>query len=183
MRNADASHARPAVGSRVRVAGWLTQLTRWLCLLSGLLALLLPLPVLFEVFMDQIGDPPIWVFETTGYAILMIACTAAGYGLNTGHHFRVALVSQKFPRLALPLALLSGLLEAAFGAMLALAGWNMAHTSWVQGLRSDTLLAVPQFWPQLALPIGGLAILLQGLSHLLAPPDWGGESHRFLSNS
>jgi TRAP-type C4-dicarboxylate transport system permease small subunit len=183
MRNAEDPKAQPTAGMRVRVAGWLTRLTRWLCLLSGLLALVLPLPVLFEVFMDQIGHPPIWVFEMTGYAILMIAFTSAGYGLNTGHHFRVAILSQKFPRLALPLALLSGVLEAAFGLMLALAGWNMAHTSWLQGLRSDTLLAVPQVWPQLALPIGGLGILLQGLSHLLAPPDWGEASSRFLSHS
>lgn len=170
-------------GVRTKLAGWLTRLTRQLCLVSGLLALVLPMPVLYEVIMDQLGKPPVWVFETTGYAILMIAFTASGYGLHTGHHFRVALLSQKFPCLAQPLALLSGLLEAAFGLMLAIAGWNMAHTSWVQGLRSDTLLAVPQFWPQLALPIGGVAMLLQGLSHLLVPPHWDEASSRFLDHS
>jgi TRAP-type C4-dicarboxylate transport system permease small subunit len=167
---------------RARLAGWLTGLTRRICLVSGLLALVLPLPVLYEVVMDQLGKPPVWVFEMTGYAILMIAFTASGYGLHTGHHFRVALLSQKFPRMALPLALLSGSLEAAFGLMLTVAGWNMAHTSWVQGLRSDTLLAVPQFWPQLALPIGGVVIFLQGLSHMLVPPHWE-EASRFLDHA
>lgn len=183
MPSAEAPSAHPGTGLRVRTAAWLTRLTRLSCLASGLLALILPLPVLYEVVMDQLGNPPVWVFEMTGYAILMIAFTASGYGLNTGHHFRVALLSQKFPRLALPLALLSGLLEASFGLMLAIAGWNMAHTSWVQGLRSDTLLAVPQFWPQLALPIGGVVILLQGLSHLLMPPHWDEASNRFLDHA
>ena len=171
-----------AAGLRATLAARLTRATRWLCIVSGLLALILPLPVLYEVVMDQLKLPPVWVFEMTGYAILMIAFTASGYGLHTGHHFRVSLMAQKFPRLALPLALLSGALEAAFGLMLAIAGWNMAHGSWVEGLRSDTLLAVPQFWPQLALPLGGVAILLQGLAHLLVPPRWDDAADRFLSH-
>lgn len=170
-------------GTLQSVAAQLTCVTRLLCGCAALLALVLPLPVLYEVIMDQLGHPPIWVFETTGYAILMIAFAASGYGLNTGHHFRVALLSQKFPNLAIPLALLSGVLEAVFGLVLLIAGWGMAYGSWVEGLRSDTLLAVPQFWPQLALPIGGVAIFLQGIAHVLAPPRWDHLESRFLENS
>jgi len=44
-----------------------------------------------------------------------------------------------------------------------------AYAAFEQDLRSDTLLQVPQFWPMLAFPIGGLAILLQGLSHIVMP--------------
>jgi len=40
----------------------------------------------------------------------------------------------------------------------------------LQALQSDTLLAVPQYLPQLAFPIGGLVIALQGFAHLLVPP-------------
>jgi len=171
-------------GANLRVLpGLLTRLTRLLCGFSALIALLLPLPVLYEVVMDQLGHPPVWVFETTGYAILMIAFAASGYGLNTGHHFRVALLSQKIPALALPLAWLSGVLEGAFGLILLIAGWRLAYGSWVQGLRSDTLLAVPQVWPQLALPVGGAAILLQGIAHTLAPPRWEHSADRFLGPS
>ena len=166
MRNADPPAPGGAAGA---IAARLTALTRWICAFAALLALLLPLPVLYEVVMDQLQQPPVWVFETTGYAIIMIAFAASGYGLSTGHHFRVGLVAEKFPTLAMPLALLSGALEAAFGAMLLIAGGLQAYSAYIQDLRSDTLLQVPQFLPELAFPIGGLAILLQGLARLFAP--------------
>jgi TRAP-type C4-dicarboxylate transport system permease small subunit len=53
--------------------------------------------------------------------------------------------------------------------MLIVAGGEQALNSWLQGTTSDTLLAVPQVWPQLAFPIGGLAIALQGLAHAIDP--------------
>lgn len=180
MRSDEAADPDAARSGAAVLAGLLTRLTRLVCGFAGLIALLLPLPVLYEVVMDQLGHPPIWVFETTGYAILMIAFAASGYGLNTGHHFRVALLAQKRPALARPLALLSGVLEAAFGLMLLIAGGRLAYGSWAEGLRSDTLLAVPQVWPQVALPLGGLAILLQGLAHVLAPPRWDRSADSFL---
>ena len=74
-----------------------------------------------------------------------------------------------FASLAKPLAAVSGILETLFGAILLIAGSMQAYGAYHQDLRSDTLLAVPQFWPLLAFPIGGLAILLQGVSHILRP--------------
>jgi C4-dicarboxylate transporter, DctQ subunit len=152
-----------------RLAAGLTAATRWICYFGVFLILLLPLPVLYEVIADQFDQPPVWVFETTGYLIIMIAFAASGYGLSTGHHFRVALLSEKVPALARPLATLSGALEALFGLILLVAGAMQAYGAFEQDLRSDTLLQVPQFWPMLAFPIGGLAILLQGLSHIVVP--------------
>ncbi|HZB92112.1 MAG TPA: TRAP transporter small permease, partial [Stellaceae bacterium] len=131
------------------------------------LILLLPVPVLYEVIADQLGQPPIWVFETTGYAIIMIAFAASGLGLSTGHHFKVDLLARRFPPAAAALRMLSGLLEAAFGLILLIAGAMQAYGALTQDMRSDTLLAVPLFWPMLAFPIGGLAILLQGIAHIL----------------
>ena len=145
----------------------LTAVTRMICYLAIALILLLPLPVLYEVIADLLDQPPIWVFETTGYAIIMIAFVASGYGLSTGHHFKVDLLARRFPWMAMPLAVLSGLLEAAFGLILLAAGSMQAYGALEQDMRSDTLLAVPLFWPMLAFPIGGLAILFQGIAHIL----------------
>jgi len=152
------------------VADWLTVTSRALCVAAAVLGLLLPLPVLYEVVMDQLQNPPIWVFETTGYAIILIAFAASGYGLSTGHHFRVALLPERFPALARPLARFSALLQVGFGLVLLYAGILQVVTDYVQGLESDTLLAVPQYLPQMAFPIGGLVIALQGVAHLLVPP-------------
>jgi TRAP-type C4-dicarboxylate transport system permease small subunit len=156
--------------ARVVIADMLTAATRAICYLGVALILLLPIPIIYEVIADQFKQPPIWVFEMTGYAIIMIAFAASGYGLNTGHHFRVALLSESMPSLRVPLAALSGLLEAIFGALLLVAGAMQAYGAFSQDLRSDTLLQVPQVWPMLAFPLGGLAIMLQGLSHILKPP-------------
>lgn len=145
----------------------LTTVTRLICYFAVVLILLLPVPILYEVIADQLEQPPIWVFETTGYAIIMIAFAASGYGLATGHHFKVDLLAKRFPELGIPLAILSGVLEAAFGLILIIAGSMQAYGAFEQDMRSDTLLAVPLFWPMLAFPIGGLAILLQGLAQIL----------------
>jgi C4-dicarboxylate transporter DctQ subunit len=145
----------------------LTTVTRLICYFAVALILLLPLPVLYEVIADQLEQPPIWVFETTGYAIIMIAFAASGYGLATGHHFKVDLLARRFPELGIPLAILSGVLEAAFGLILVIAGSMQAYGAFEQDMRSDTLLAVPLFLPMLAFPIGGLAILLQGIAQIL----------------
>jgi TRAP-type C4-dicarboxylate transport system permease small subunit len=147
----------------------LNAVTRWACYFAVALILFLPLPVLYEVIADQLDQPPIWVFETTGYAIIMIAFAASGYGLGTGHHFKIDLLAQRFPKLAVPLAMLSGVLEATFGLILVIAGWMQAYGALEQDMRSDTLLAVPLFWPMLAFPIGGLVILLQGIANIFKP--------------
>jgi TRAP-type C4-dicarboxylate transport system permease small subunit len=154
---------------RKRVAMRLTAAARAICVVSAVLTLILPLPVLYEIVMDQLRHPPVWVFEMTGYAIIMIAFAASGYGLTTGHHFRINLLSQKFPKLEVVLAMLSALFELAFGVILLIAGWNQAYAAYSQDLRSDTLLQIPQFWPELAFPIGGIAIILQSLAHVLMP--------------
>lgn len=167
MRKSDEGDG--SFASEKGIVGALNMAARWICYFAVALIMLLPLPVLYEVIADQFESPPIWVFETTGYVIIMIAFAASGYGLSTGHHFRVALLAEKFPSLAKPLAAISGVLETLFGAILLIAGSMQAYGAYHQDLRSDTLLAVPQFWPLLAFPIGGLAILLQGISHIIRP--------------
>jgi len=152
-----------------RMAAGLTTITRWLCVGAAVIAVLLPLPVFYEVMMDQLQQPPIWVFELTGYAIIMIAFAASGYALKTGHHFRVTLLPDRYPAFDVPLQRLAGLLELGFGLMLLVAGAGQAFGAWQEDTTSDTLLAVPLVWPQLAFPIGGLAIALQGLAHVLDP--------------
>jgi TRAP-type C4-dicarboxylate transport system permease small subunit len=170
------------VPDRKSLAAALTRVTKWLCIAAALLALLLPVPVVWEVVMDGLGTPPVWVFETTGYTIILLAFAASGYGLHTGYHFRVTLLPEKFPRLAAPLGRFSGALELGFGLVLLIAGIDQVWLDWMQDLRSDTLLEVPQYLPQLAFPIGGLVIGLQGLAHLLEPlappPEELGHAYR-----
>ncbi len=164
------STAAAAPTMAATVARWVSRISWALCVAGASLGLVLPLPVLYEIVMDQLRNPPIWVFETTGYAIIIVVFAASGHGLSTGHHFRVSLLPERLPALARPLARLSAVLQLGFGLVLLLAGVQQVTIDYIQGLRSDTLLAVPQFLPQLAFPIGGIVIALQGIAHLLAPP-------------
>ncbi|GAA3838498.1 TRAP transporter small permease [[Pseudomonas] carboxydohydrogena] len=171
MLNTDTQYeSRPGIHSP------LTAIARWICYAGVALILLLPLPVLYEVVADQLEQPPIWVFETTGYVIILIAFLASGYGLSTGHHFKVELLAQRFPAMATQLAVLSGILEAVFGLILLSAGAMQAYAAFEQDMRSDTLLAVPLFWPMLAFPMGGFAILVQGIGNILKAVRGGRSS-------
>jgi len=152
-----------------RVAAMLRRVSQGVCFLGAAVIVLLPFPILYEIALDKLHRPPDWVFEISGYMMIALAFAASGYGLGTGHHFRVTLVLDSFPRLAPFLDRFAGLLQTAFGVILAIAGWNQAYASWAQDLRSATLLGVPQFWPQLALPLGGIVIALQGMATLLYP--------------
>ncbi len=163
--------AAPAQGALGTIARGVGRVSWVLCVIAAGMGLLLPLPVLYEIVMDQFHNPPSWVFETTGYTIIMVVFAASGYGLHTGHHFRVSLLPDRFPALARPLARLSALLQVAFGLVLLIAGIQQVVIDYTQGLQSDALLAVPQFLPQMAFPIGGLVIALQGFAHLLVPPS------------
>lgn len=140
-----------------------------MCFAGAAVIALLPFPILYEIVLDKLQRPPDWVFEISGYAMIALALAASGYGLRTGHHFRVTLLLDSFPKFAPFLDRLSGLLQLAFGIVLTVAGWDQAYASLTQDMRSATLLGVPQFWPQLALPIGGVVIALQGLATLLDP--------------
>jgi C4-dicarboxylate transporter DctQ subunit len=158
-----------AVPGLRRAAEALSAISRWVCFAGAAVIALLPFPILYEIVLDKLQRPPDWVFEISGYAMIALALAASGYGLRTGHHFRVTLLLDAFPRLAPLLDRFSGLLQLAFGVVLTIAGWDQAYSSLIQDLRSATLLGVPQFWPQLALPIGGVVIALQGLATLLHP--------------
>ncbi|MGH7716255.1 MAG: TRAP transporter small permease [Vulcanimicrobiaceae bacterium] len=152
-----------------RAAESLSIVSQCMCFAGAAIIALLPFPIIYEIVLDKLHRPPDWVFEISGYAMIAVALAASGYGLRTGHHFRVTLLLDAFPRVAPFLDRVSGLLQFVFGIVLTVAGWDQAYSSLLQDLRSATLLGVPQFWPQLALPIGGAVIALQGLATLLSP--------------
>ena len=55
----------------------------------------------------------------------------------------------------------------AFALTLIFASARFVAYSWANDIRSNTLLSVPQYLPELALPIGGLALAIQTLAQLL----------------
>lgn len=130
---------------------------------AAAITLILPFPVLYEIIAEALHAPPVWVFEVTGYAMIMLALASCGYGLHSGHHFRINILSERVPKVARGLHYLTAAAEIIFGLILLAAGSLQAYASYIEGVRSNTLLQVPLVWPELALPIGGVTIFLQGL--------------------
>lgn len=163
------SPSSPLGGWRPRAARILNTISCYVCYAGAVIVFAMPFPIVYEAIVDHLNAPTDWVFELSGYAMIFVAFLASGYGLQTGRQFRITLVLDSFPKIAPYLEQFNALLTFAFGVVLAWAGWVQAYLALTENLRSDTLLSVPQFWPELALPIGGAVIALQGLSFLIYP--------------
>lgn len=135
---------------------------------ATVITLILPFPVLYEVVAQVLHNPPTWVFEVSGYAMIMLALAACGYGLHTGHHFRINVLVERVPSAERSVRWACVTAELVFGGLLFVAGVLNAHSLYTEGVRSNTLLQVPLVWPELALPIGGLTIFLRGILGIFA---------------
>lgn len=127
------------------------------------LMLLLALPIVYDAVMRALGYPTIWVFETTLYAFIFIGFLGNALAVKRGAHFRVTILAQTFPRLKGTFDLISNLSVVTFALLVIASGAYFAWYSWSNDIASSTLLEVPLWIPNLAIPIGGLGLLLQTL--------------------
>lgn len=152
-----------------RVLGWIG-----ICIM-GLLAF----PVAWEAVARFSGHPTIWVFETSLYALIVAAFLANGLAFASGAHFRITFLSVAFPAASRWLDRLALVVLLLFSCAFVYAASQYALYSLRFDIRSNTLLSVPEYLPQLALPIGGLALALQTVAQLLRdqmPADTHGEA-------
>ena len=133
----------------------------------GIVALL-AFPICYDVAARALGHPTIWVFEVTLYALGASAFLANAAALRHGAHFRITILVKLFPRWRRYLDQFALLVTLAFGMVLTVSGALFAWQSFVDGVRSATLLSIPLFIPQSELALGGLALVTQSLAMLLA---------------
>jgi C4-dicarboxylate transporter DctQ subunit len=128
---------------------------------------LLAFPVAYDAVARFLGHPTIWVFETTLYALIAAGFLTNGLALSTGSHFRITLLSQLFPGARRWLDRVAMFVTLVFAIAFTYASAQFVVYSFQFDIRSNTLLSIPQFLPQLALPVGGIALALQALGLLL----------------
>ncbi len=140
---------------------------------------LLPFPIAYDAVARSFGHPTLWVFETTLYGLVAAAFLTNGLALAGGAHFRITFLGQVFPGARKALDIVALLITLAFALTLIFASARFVAYSWHFHIRSNTLLSVPQYLPELALPLGGLALALQTLAQLLrgAMPGEPDERH------
>jgi C4-dicarboxylate transporter DctQ subunit len=136
-----------------------------LAVLATAVLLLLPVPIVYDSLGRKIGHPTTWAFDISLYLMVALVYFGVAHGLETGAHFRVHLIIDRLPPLARAAAdYLDVALTFAFGVVLFTAGGLLALTSFTTHLRSTTLLETPLWIPQVLLPIGGIAIVLEAVA-------------------
>lgn len=141
---------------------------------------LLPFPIAYDAVARFFGHPTLWVFETTLYGLVAAAFLANGMALAAGAHFRITMLGHFWPHARKGLDVAAMLVTLAFALTLIVASARFVQYSWDFDIRSNTLLSIPQYLPELALPLGGLALAIQTLAQLLrgampAEPDEAAE--------
>ncbi len=144
---------------------------RGMTAVSIVLMALLCLPIAYEAVARAFGAPTLWVFETTLYALIFIGFLGNALAVQSRAHFRVTLLITLFPRFRRGLDLIAHLSTMGFALLLIGTGAYFAWYSWSNAILSATLLDVPLWIPQLAIPIGGLGLFLQSLVVLVAGDD------------
>lgn len=153
--------------SRLRLAAQLERIGRVMAWIGIAIVGLLPFPIAYDAIARWMGHPTIWVFEVSLYGFIAAGFLANALALSSGSHFRITLLGHLFPRARPWLDLFALLVTFAFALVLVYATLRFAHYSWSYGIRSNSLLSVPQFIPQLVLPLGALALALETVALLL----------------
>jgi C4-dicarboxylate transporter, DctQ subunit len=124
---------------------------------------LLCLPIAYEAVARAFGAPTIWVFETTLYAFVFLGFLGNALAVQKGAHFRVTLLIDVFPQSRRVFDAIAQISTLAFAMLIIAAGSYFVWYSLSNGILSATLLEVPLWLPQLAIPLGGLGLFLQTL--------------------
>ena len=130
-------------------------------IVSTTLMLILCLPITYEAVMRSFNAPTIWVFETTLYAFIFLGFLGNSLAVKSGAHFRVTILAEAIPALRPFLDRLAQWATLLFALMVIASGIYFMGYSISNGIVSATLLEIPLWIPQAAIPLGGLGLLLQ----------------------
>jgi C4-dicarboxylate transporter, DctQ subunit len=136
---------------------------RGMTFVSIALMIVLCIPVTYEAIVRALGLPTIWVFETTLYALIFMGFLGNALAVRSGAHFRVTLLMELMPNYRWVFNLIAHLTTLAFALLIIAGGLYFVWYSWSNMILSATMLEVPIWIPQLAIPLGGMGLFLQTL--------------------
>lgn len=136
---------------------------RFFTYISIALMLFLSIPIAYEAVMRSFGHPTIWVFETTLYSFVFLGFLGNVLAVKSGTHFRVTLLADLFPKSRRTFDLLAHFSVLLFAILIISSGTYFAWYSWSYDTVSASLLEIPMWIPQVAIPIGGAGLFLQTL--------------------
>ena len=163
LRLARRSHSKGRSMATIRtLCEGLSRLLFWIC---AAVILVMALCVTYEVVVRYVfGRPTIWVTEVSAYMLVGVAFLGAAWTLRLDGHIRMELLAETGGNAGRRLSDLAMFVVAILvSASLLWTGWNMAFANYNFGWKSSTLLATPLWIPQMLIPLGALALLLQSV--------------------
>ena len=145
-----------------KLAKFIDKLADWMGYVSGWMVPTMVVLVAVEVFMRYVlHNPPMVADEFSAY--LLVGCSFLGlaYTWRQGGHVRITILVHRLPSKAASwIRLIVLILIFAFMIGISKAGYDMLVYARMIGLRSDTWLMFPLFWPQLTVFLGFLMLTL-----------------------
>ena len=135
--------------------------------ISLVLMALLCIPISYEAIARAFNAPTIWVFETSLYAFIFLGFLGNALAVQTGAHFRVGLLPGMFPGIRWLFDALAQIATLLFACLIMASGTYFMWYSIANKILSASLLEIPMWIPQLAIPLGGLGLFLQTLVQML----------------
>lgn len=136
---------------------------------AGILIILIGMATTYDILARKLFKlPTVWAFDFSSYGCAFVAFLSGGFALLKDKHVRIDIVYSRFePRAKSIINIFTSIIFFIFSAVLVLMGFNTALESYLCGYYSSGAVAVPLFIPQLAVPIGGLLLGLQGIVNLI----------------
>lgn len=137
------------------VLGWFSGL----CIASA--SFLILAEVVSRIFFErslQVTD------EYTGYLMAVSSFLGLGYVQKTKGHIRMDLIDllrEKFPALIKACRIFAYTLAIVFAGYLTCVGWRLFYQSYIFGSKSMQISETPLVIPQVFIPLGAAALLLQ----------------------
>lgn len=132
----------------------------------GLAVAVMCVATVLQVFYRYVLESALyWPEEVARASLVWLTFTGAAIGARHGTHVAITAVHQRLPgRLRAIADIITALVIAFIGYAMLDLGWAVAELT-----RGDTSasLEVSLFWYRLAIPIGGIGVMLNTLPHLL----------------
>jgi len=163
------------------MTAWLDRLSTWLARLAAWLFLATGAMLTYEVVARYLFNAPtVWAEELSRLLLVWGTYLAAAALVRRREHIRITLVTDRLE--AGPRRWLEGVSLAVVAAGCAVAVWYgtpIAVDSFLRGRSTGTMLDIPNWWSEAAIPVGcGLVVLqcLAEIARLLGGAPAGGEA-------
>ena len=113
--------------------------------------------------------PTIWAAELSQLCLIWGCLLAMGWVLSLKRHITVNAVTGLLPPAAQRVSVAVSLLVLiTFSVVVTIWGWDIFHDSWVRGRTTGSLLNLPSWIAELAVPVGLALLTAQAVVELLS---------------